>query len=106
MVPLTPNLTGHGGAGASPHFGIFDRERALLHYDLFAISKLLPTVPRIRFSCILCTWFPLRRSDDKDTLFDGSLSIMGDVGSLGSLLLICLVFWHGLRALHCFCCKE
>jgi hypothetical protein len=39
-------------------------ERARLHYDLFAISKVLPTVPRIRFSCIFCTWFPLRRSED------------------------------------------
>ena len=40
-------------------------ERARLHYDLFAISKVLPTVPKIRLSCIFCTWFPLRRSDDK-----------------------------------------
>ena len=48
-------------------------ERLLIHYDLFAISKVLPTVPKIRFSCIFCTpvcvhrtgrWFPLRRSED------------------------------------------
>ena len=39
--------------------------RALVHYALFAISRVLPTVPRIRLSCILCTWFPLRRSEDK-----------------------------------------
>ena len=32
---------------------------------LFAISKVLPTVPRIRLSCIFCTWFPLRRSEDR-----------------------------------------
>ena len=38
--------------------------RALIHYDLLAISRVLPTVPRIRLSCILCTWFPLRRSED------------------------------------------
>ncbi len=37
----------------------------ILHYDLFAIIKVLPTVPKIRFSCIFCTWFPLIRSDDK-----------------------------------------
>ena len=40
------------------------RMRALLHYDLFALSRVLPTVPRMRLSCILCTWFPLRRSED------------------------------------------
>ena len=34
-------------------------------YDLFAINRVLPTVPRIRLSCILCTWFPLRRSEDR-----------------------------------------
>ena len=39
-------------------------QRARLHYDLFAISKVLPTVPKIRLSCIFCTWFPLRRSED------------------------------------------
>ena len=38
--------------------------RALVHYDLFAISRVLPTVPKMRLSCILCTWFPLRRSED------------------------------------------
>ncbi len=48
-----------------PSVIIITGERALVHYDLLAISKVLPTVPRIRFSCILCTWFPLRRSDDK-----------------------------------------
>ena len=37
----------------------------MLHYDLFAIIKVLPTVPKIRFSCIFCTCFPLIRSDDK-----------------------------------------
>ncbi len=37
----------------------------MLHYDLFAISRVLPTVPRIRFSRIFCTWFPLRHSEDK-----------------------------------------
>ena len=36
----------------------------LVHYDLFAISRVLPTVPRMRLSCIFCTWFPLRRSED------------------------------------------
>ena len=35
-----------------------------VYYDLFAISRVLPTVPKIRLSCIFCTWFPLRRSDD------------------------------------------
>ena len=40
-------------------------QRALIHYDLFAISRVLPTVPKIRLSCIFCTLFPLRRSDDK-----------------------------------------
>ena len=40
-------------------------EREQLHYDLFAISKVLPTVPKIRLSCIFCTWFPLRRSEDR-----------------------------------------
>ena len=39
-------------------------QRALVHYDLFAISRVLPTVPKIRLSCIFCTWFPLRRSED------------------------------------------
>jgi len=39
-------------------------ERARLDYDLIAISRVLPTVPRMRLSCILCTWFPLRRSED------------------------------------------
>ena len=36
----------------------------------------LPTVPRIRLSCILCTWFPLRRWEERGTLFDGLLSIL------------------------------
>jgi hypothetical protein len=40
------------------------RHGALVHYDIFAISKVLPTVPKIRLSCIFCTWFPLRRSED------------------------------------------
>jgi len=31
----------------------------------FAISSVLPTVPKIRLSCIFCTWFPLRRSEDR-----------------------------------------
>ena len=39
-------------------------EWALVHYDLFAISRVLPTVPKMRLSCIFCTWFPLRRSED------------------------------------------
>ena len=39
--------------------------QARLHYDLFAISKVLPTVPKIRLSCIFCTWFPLRLSVDR-----------------------------------------
>lgn len=39
--------------------------RALVHYALFAISRVLPTVPRMRLSCILCTWFPLSRSEDR-----------------------------------------
>ncbi len=54
-------------------FHRFLRERALVHYDLFAISRVLPTVPRMRLSCILCTWFPLKRSEN-------SQRIMGDVG--------------------------
>ena len=37
----------------------------MLNYDIFAISKVLPTVPRMRLSCILFTWFPLRRSEDR-----------------------------------------
>ena len=37
----------------------------MLNYDIFAISKVLPTVPKIRLSCIFCTWFPLRRSEDR-----------------------------------------
>ena len=36
----------------------------MLNYDIFAISKALPTVPKIRLPCIFCTWFPLRRSED------------------------------------------
>ncbi|MCJ7617094.1 MAG: hypothetical protein MUO43_11225 [Desulfobacterales bacterium] len=32
----------------------------LVHYDLFAINRVLPTVPEI-----LSTWFPLRRSEDR-----------------------------------------
>ena len=48
-----------------PSVIIVTEERALLHYDLFAISSVLPTVPKIRLSCILCTWFPLRRSEDR-----------------------------------------
>ena len=47
-----------------PNGIIVTGERALVHYDLFAISRVLPTVPRIRLSCIFCTWFPLRRSED------------------------------------------
>jgi len=43
---------------------IVAEERALVHYDLLAINRVLPTVPKIRLSCILCTWFPLRRSED------------------------------------------
>jgi len=39
-------------------------------YDLLAINRVLPTVPKICLSCILCTWFPLRRAKD---------SVMGDV---------------------------
>ena len=35
------------------------------HYNLFATIIVLPTVPKIRLFCILCTWFPLRRSDDR-----------------------------------------
>lgn len=35
----------------------------MLNYDIFAISKVLPTVSKIRFSCIFSTWFPLRRSE-------------------------------------------
>ena len=45
----------------------------MLNYDIFAISKVLPTVPKIRLSCIFCTWFPLRRSEDRGH------SIKGDV---------------------------
>jgi len=37
-----------------------------ISYVLLAIIKLLPTVPKIRFSCIFRTSFPLIRSDDKD----------------------------------------
>jgi len=48
-----------------PSVIIVTRERALVHYDLFAISRVLPTVPKIRLSCILCTWFPLRRSEER-----------------------------------------
>jgi len=40
-------------------------ERTRLHCDLFAISRVLPTVPRMRLSCIFCTWFPLIRSEDR-----------------------------------------
>ncbi len=36
----------------------------MLNYDIFAMSKVLPMVPKIRFSCIFCTRFPLRRSED------------------------------------------
>ena len=52
-------------------------QRALLHYDFFAISRVLPTVPRIRFSCILCTWFPLRRSEDTPVEHPGSAVFAG-----------------------------
>jgi hypothetical protein len=38
-----------------PSVIIVTGERALVHYDLFAISRVLPTVPKIRLSCILCT---------------------------------------------------
>ena len=48
-----------------PNVIIVTGERPLLHYDLLAISRVLPTVPKIRLSCILCTWFPLRRSEDR-----------------------------------------
>jgi len=48
-----------------PSVIIVTGERPLIPYDLFAISKVLPTVPKIRLSCILCTWLPLRRSEDR-----------------------------------------
>ena len=48
-----------------PSVIIVAEERALVHYDLLAINRVLPTVPKIRLSCILCTWFPLRRSEDR-----------------------------------------
>jgi hypothetical protein len=48
-----------------PSVIIVTEERALVHYDLLAISRVLPTVPKIRLSCIFCTWFPLRRSEDR-----------------------------------------
>jgi hypothetical protein len=38
-----------------PSVTIVTGEWALVHYDLFAISRVLPTVPKIRLSCILCT---------------------------------------------------
>ena len=47
-----------------PSVIIVTGEWVLVHYDLFAISRVLPTVPKIRLSCIFCTWFPLRRSED------------------------------------------
>ena len=47
-----------------PSVIIVTEEQALVHYDLFTISRVLPTVPKIRLSCIFCTWFPLRRSED------------------------------------------
>ena len=48
-----------------PNVIIVTGERPLLHFDLLAISRVLPIVPKIRLSCILCAWFPLRRSEDK-----------------------------------------
>ena len=36
-----------------PSVIIVTGEWALVHYDLFAISRVLPTVPKIRLSCIL-----------------------------------------------------
>jgi hypothetical protein len=35
-----------------PSVIIVTEEWALVHYDLFAINRVLPTVPRMRFSCI------------------------------------------------------
>ena len=52
-----------------PSVIIVTEGRALFHYDLFAISRVLPTVPKIRLSCILCTWLPLRRSEDRGLLY-------------------------------------
>ena len=37
----------------------------LVPYLIFAISRVLPMVPRMRLSCIFCTWFPVRRSEDR-----------------------------------------
>ena len=37
----------------------------MLDYDIFAISKVLLTVPKIRLSCIFCTMFPVIRSEDR-----------------------------------------
>ena len=48
-----------------PSVIIVTEEWALVHYDLFAISRVLPTVPRMRFSCIFCTWLPHRRPKDR-----------------------------------------
>ena len=95
-----------------PSVIIVTEERALVHYNLFAISKVLPTVPKIRLSCILCPpvcvhrtgrWFPLRRSEDTPvehpgrenpvqlgrggTLFDGLLPILFLIEACGSRIL-------------------
>ena len=58
----------------------------MLHYDLFAISKLLPTVPRIRLSCIFCDegrWLlvNLFKQMPHTFIIMGDALVMGDVGN-------------------------
>ena len=85
-------------------------ERALVHYDLLAINRVLPTVPKIRLSCIFCTWFPLRRSEDtpvEHPLYhlpamsryfhgelQGGLKEPGSTGQGGALYSTCLCVPH------------
>ncbi len=70
-------------------------ERPLIHYDLLAISRVLPTVPKIRLSCILCIpvcvhrtgrWFPLRRSEDRGHSIRPACACRTQTGGLLSIL--------------------
>ncbi|MEA3417659.1 MAG: hypothetical protein U9R02_16200, partial [Thermodesulfobacteriota bacterium] len=69
-----------------PSVIIVTGEWTLVRYDLFAISRVLPTVPKIRLSCIFCTWFPLRRSEVRGHSIRPACACRTQTGGLLSIL--------------------